>query len=164
MLKLKSQLTCSYCSKIFKDPIVLPCDDSICLQHLSERGVLKQNKIKCNKCKQEFQVKANQFKSNEALSQIIESQSHLIDEEISLKQQLEVSIKKFFEYYDEFIQNKTQLESDVFDNFQEMRFKVWVLLINIHNMHLKQMKQYHFWLGHLIFNWTKLKFMKKNKK
>ena len=124
MLTLKSQLTCSNCSKIFKDPIVLPCEDSICRQHLSERDVVKQNKIKCNKCKQEFQVKDNQFKSNESLTQIIESQSHLIDEEISLKQQLEVSIKIFFEFYDKFIQNKTQLESDVFEHFHEMRFKV----------------------------------------
>jgi hypothetical protein len=124
MLKYKSQLTCSNCSKIFQDPIVLPCEDTICRQHLSERDVLKENKIKCNKCKQDFQVKDNQFKSNEELTQIIESQYHLIDEEISLKQQLEVSIKIFFEFYDKFIQNKTQLESDVFEHFHEMRFKV----------------------------------------
>ncbi len=124
MLKSKSQLTCSYCSKILKDPILLPCDESICLEHISERDVRKQNRIKCNKCQQEFQVRDNQFISNESLTQIIESHSYLNDEEISLKQQLEVSIKVFFEYYDEFIQNKTQLESDVFEHFQEMRFKV----------------------------------------
>jgi hypothetical protein len=124
MLKLKSHLTCSYCSKIFKHPILLPCDDSICRQHLSERDILKQNKITCKKCNEGFQVKENQFKSNEALTQIIESESHLIDEEISLKQQLEVSIKKFFQYYEEFQQNKSKLESDVFDHFQEMRYKV----------------------------------------
>jgi hypothetical protein len=120
----KSQLTCSYCLKIFKDPILLPCDDSICRKHLSVRDVCKENKIKCNKCKQEFQVRDNQFKSNESLTQIIESHSFLNDEEISLKQQLEVSIKIFFEYYEEFIQNKTQLESDVFEHFQELRFKI----------------------------------------
>jgi hypothetical protein len=117
MLKLKSQLTCSYCSKIFKDPILLPCDDSICSEHISERDVRKENKIKWNKCKQEFQVRANQFKFNESLTQIIESHSYLNDEEICLKQQLEVSIKTYFEYLDEFIQNKTQLESDVFEFF-----------------------------------------------
>jgi len=124
MFKLKSQLTCSYCSKIFKDPIELPCDDYICREHKSERDVRKGNKIKCNKCKQEFQVRDNQFKSNEALTQIIESHSYLIDEEISLKQQLENSVRKFFEYYDEFQQNKTKLQSDVFDRFQEIRFKI----------------------------------------
>ena len=64
MLKLKSQLTCSYCSKIFNDPIDLPCDESICREHLSERDVRKVNKIKCKKCNEEYQVKDNEFKSN----------------------------------------------------------------------------------------------------
>jgi hypothetical protein len=88
MLKLKSQLTCSYCSKIFKDPIQLPCEDSICCGHLRDRDVVKQNKIKCNKCKQEFQVKDCHFKSNETLKKLIDSQSYLSNEEISLKQEL----------------------------------------------------------------------------
>ena len=62
MLKLKSQLTCSYCSRILKDPIELPCDENICLEHLSEKAIVKQNKIKCNECKGEFQVKDNDSK------------------------------------------------------------------------------------------------------
>ncbi len=78
MLKsVKSQLICSYCSRIFKDPILLPCEDSICRQHLKERDVVKQNKIKCKKCNEEFEVKNNQFKSNEAISKLIDGQSHL---------------------------------------------------------------------------------------
>jgi hypothetical protein len=54
MFKWKSQLTCSYCSKIYKHPIQLPCDDSICGEHLSERDVVKENKIKCKECNGEF--------------------------------------------------------------------------------------------------------------
>ena len=65
MLKSKSQWTCLYCSKILKDPIELPCDHSICGQHLSEKSVIKENKIKCFTCKAEFKVKGNDFKSNE---------------------------------------------------------------------------------------------------
>jgi hypothetical protein len=68
----KSQLTCSYCSRIFKDPIVFPCDDSICRDHLSERDVVKQNKIKCKQCNEEFQVKNSEFKSNVELKKLIE--------------------------------------------------------------------------------------------
>jgi transposase-like protein len=125
MLKsVKSQLTCSYCSKIFKDPILLPCEDSICREHLSDRDIVKQNKIKCKKCNEEFQVKNNEFKSNEAISKLIDSHSHLNETEMSLKQDLEVSIRQFFEFYDEFTQNRTQLDSDVFDHFQEIRFKI----------------------------------------
>jgi hypothetical protein len=120
----KSQLTCSYCSKIFKDPILLPCEDSICCQHLSERDVVKTNRIKCKECNEEFGAKENQFKSNEDLKKLIESQSHLGEEEVSLKKELEVSIQKFFEFYDEFIQNRTKLDMDAFEHFQEIRFQI----------------------------------------
>ena len=35
MLKSKkSEVTCSYCSKIYKHPILLPCGDSICRYNL----------------------------------------------------------------------------------------------------------------------------------
>jgi hypothetical protein len=124
MLTLKSQVTCSYCSRIFKDPILLPCGDSICRQHLTERDVIKQNKIKCKACNTEFEVKNNQFKSNEGISKLLESQSYLNETEIKLKHELEASIRKFFEFYDEFVLNKSKLESDVFDHFQEIRFKI----------------------------------------
>ena len=124
MLKLKSQLTCSYCSKILKDPIELPCDDSICRAHLSERDVVKENRIKCNGCKQVYQVKENHFKSSNALKNLIESQSYLSEDESSLKQKLEASIRDFFQLNDKFNLNKTQVESHVFEHFQAMRFEI----------------------------------------
>ena len=58
------------------------------------------------------------------MSQLVESHSYLNEEERSLKQQLEESIKKFFHFCDEFNQNRTQLESDVFNHFHEMRFQI----------------------------------------
>jgi hypothetical protein len=89
----------------------------MCREHLSERSVVKENKIKCKQCNEEFGVsKNNEFKPNEALTQSIERQSHLSDEETNLKQELQISIRKFFEFYDEFIRNKSSLESDVFDH------------------------------------------------
>jgi hypothetical protein len=124
MLKLKSQLTCSYCSRIFKDPIELPCDENICHEHLSEKAIVKENKIKCNECKGEFQIKDNDFKSNKTLKKLIESQSYLSEQEICLKQELEETTRKFFELYDEYHQKKTKLESEVFEHFQEMRFQI----------------------------------------
>ncbi len=120
----KSQLTCSYCSKIFKDPILLPCEDLICREHLSDRDIVKQNKIKCKKCNEEFQVKNNEFKSNEGMSKLIDSHSYLNETEMSFKRELEESLRQFFEFYEEFSQNRTQLDMDVFDHFQEIRFKI----------------------------------------
>jgi hypothetical protein len=124
MSKRKLNWTCSYCSKIFRNPIILSCDDSICSEHLFERDVVRENKIKCKECNEEFEVKNNQFKSNKGLKKLTESHSYLRSKELRLKQQLEISIKKFYQYYDEFIHNQSKLESDVFDHFQEMRFQI----------------------------------------
>jgi hypothetical protein len=124
MLKLKSNWTCSYCSKIFKDPILLPCEDNICRQHLKEKDVVKQSKIKCVKCEENFPIKDHEFKSNKTLKQLLEDKSYLSDEESSLKQNLEESIRKFFGFYDEFILNKSKVDTDVFNHFQELRFQI----------------------------------------
>jgi hypothetical protein len=120
----KSMRTCSYCSRILRDPILLPCGDVICHEHLSEIGVVKANNIKCKACNEEFQIKNNHFESNEDLKKLIESRCYLSEEESSLKKVLEDSMRKFFQIYDEFNQNKSILESDVYDHFQEMRFQV----------------------------------------
>jgi hypothetical protein len=120
----KSELTCSYCSKIFRDPIQLPCGDSICREHLSDKDVVKVNRIKCKKCNGEFGVKNNEFKSHNELNNSIESHSYLSEDEQRLKRELEHSIKQFFEFNDEFQQKRAQLDSNVFDHFQELRFQI----------------------------------------
>jgi hypothetical protein len=124
MPKRKSMCTCSFCSKIFKDPIILPCKDSICVEHLSDRDIVKQKKIKCFQCQKEHQVKKTNFKSSNTLNMLIKSQCYLNDEEISLKLELEASIGKFFDFYEKFPQKRTQLESEVFDHFDVVRTKI----------------------------------------
>ncbi len=86
MLKSKSNWACSYCSKIYKHPIILPCSHSICREHLLEKTVVKENKIICKGCNKEFGVKENAFESNYALAKLTESHTYLSDEEKSLKQ------------------------------------------------------------------------------
>ena len=64
------------------------------------------------------------FSQTVSLKKLVEDQSHLSGEEQKLKLELEETIRKFFEFYEEFVQNRTQLESDAFDHFQELRFKI----------------------------------------
>ena len=123
MSKRKSNWTCSYCSKILKDPILLPCDDSICSEHLSERDV-KENKMKCNDCNQEFQVKDIEFKSNKTLKKLTESQSYLNEDESSLKLELKETIGKLFQIYDEIKQNKTKPQLLVSNHFEQIRSQI----------------------------------------
>jgi len=124
MNRLKSTLTCSYCSKIFHDPIELPCKHNLCEEHLFEKDVSKQNRIKCVECKRDFEVKDNDFKTIEILKQLIDDHVYLSDEEFSLKKKIQDSIQMFFQMYEEFCLNKTSIDSDVHNHFQEIRFKL----------------------------------------
>ncbi len=86
MPKRKSNWTCSYCSKILKDPIDLPCGEHLIgREHLAEKDVVKENRFKCNDCNKEFQIKDNDSKSNRPFKKLIEDQSYLNEEEIGLK-------------------------------------------------------------------------------
>jgi hypothetical protein len=124
MNRWKSSLTCSYCSKIFKDPTELPCKHRLCTGHLTENSVTKENKIKCIKCKQDFEIKGNEFISIEILKEQLDELLYLSDEEFSLKNKIEDSIRTFFQMYEQFTLNKTSIDLDVHEYFQEIRFKL----------------------------------------
>jgi hypothetical protein len=133
MNRWKSSLTCSYCSKIFQDPIEQPCSHNLCKGHLSEKNVVKHNRIKCIKCKQDFQVKDNEFKSNNFIKKQLGDLLFLSDEEVSLKNKIEESIRTFFQMYEEFNLNKTNRDLDVHNHFQEIRRN-----IDLHREKLKE--------------------------
>ncbi len=84
MNRWKSTLTCSYCSKIFQDPIELPRKHNLCKQHLTEKN---ENRIKCAECKKDFEVKDNDFNTIEILKKQLDDHLYLSDEEFALKKQ-----------------------------------------------------------------------------
>jgi hypothetical protein len=91
---------------------------------LVEKDVVKQNIIKCGECKQDFEVKDNKFKSNKFIKKQLDELLFLSDEEVSLKNKIQDSIRKFFQMYQQFCLNKTTLDLDVHEHFQEIRFKL----------------------------------------
>jgi hypothetical protein len=121
---LKSSLTCSYCSQILKDSLELPCSHHLCKVHLTEKEVVKLNRIKCVECKQEFKVKDNEFKPNSFVKKQLDDHVYLSKEEISSKKQIDDSIRKFFQMYEQFTLNKTTVDLDVHNHLQEIRFKL----------------------------------------
>jgi hypothetical protein len=133
MERLKSTLTCSYCSKIFKDPIELPCKHNLCKRHLTEKSTAKSKKMKCGDCKQDFDIKDNDFKTINLVKKLLDELVYLSDEEISLKKQIEDSIRQFFQMHEQFTWNKRNLDLDVHNHFQEIRYQ-----LDEHREELKQ--------------------------
>ena len=133
MNRWKSNLICSYCSKIFQDSIELPCKHNLCNEHLTEKSVAKQNKIECGECKQDFQVKDNDFKSNILFKKLLDNHDYLSDEEFGLKKKIEESIRHFFQMYEQFTLNRTTLDLDGHEHFTEIRRN-----IDLHREKLKE--------------------------
>jgi hypothetical protein len=122
--KFKSSLTCSYCSKIFKEPIELPCDDYVCEEHLTETNVVKQNKIECATCKKSFEINGETFKSVKPFKRLLDDQVYLSDEEINLKLKIKESLDVFYKIYEEFISNRSKVSLDCKNHFQEVRRQI----------------------------------------
>jgi hypothetical protein len=77
--------------------------------------------MKFGDCKQDFVVKGNDFNTIEILKKQLDDHVYLSDEEFALKNQIEDSIRQFFQMYEQFTLNKTNL---VHNHFQEIRFKL----------------------------------------
>jgi hypothetical protein len=121
MISIKSTLTCSYCIKIFKDPIELPCKHHLCKEHLFEKNVVKLNRKNCIECKQEFTIKDNDFRTDSCLKKQLDDHVYLNNRQFSFKNKIEDSIRTFFLMFEEFTLNKISLDLDVHEHFQEIR-------------------------------------------
>jgi hypothetical protein len=93
----KQNFVCPHCNKIFKNPILLPCFDTICEHHLREEMALKQKSIQCKikTCKQTFNLDGLKSGPNKNLQSLLNDNIHLSDEEKSLKNALLESCANF---------------------------------------------------------------------
>jgi hypothetical protein len=124
MNRWKASLTCSYCSKIFQDPIQLPCNHSLCKEHLVEKDVVKKNRIQCGECKQDYEVIGNEFKPKLLVQKLLERRVYLSEEEVALKKNIEDSIRTYFQLYEEYTLDSDQLKLDAHEHLQEIRFQL----------------------------------------
>jgi hypothetical protein len=123
-MSLKSELTCSYCLKIYRKPVILLCNHSLCEEHLKDIDVLKVKTIQCNTCKQEIGLDENEFKTNEIVKNLIEKDMHLTEAEKNLKQFIEKSFNEGIRLNEELENNKRIFTLKCFEHFQEIRRKI----------------------------------------
>jgi hypothetical protein len=100
---------------------------------LAEKNVANENKIKCGECKQDFEVKGNEFKPSSFVRKVLDDHVYLSDEEVALKKQIQDSIRQFFQMDEQFTLNKTRIDLDVHNHFTEIRFQ-----LDEHREELKQ--------------------------
>ena len=121
-----------YCSKILLKPILLPCDHTLCKEHLYEGHVRKLNQIKCPTCNEAFSIKESNFTSNESIESLLKREAYLNENEKNMKRSVETSFQIQCQLHSEFKSNKVALDLECHEHFQEMR-----RTIDIHREEMK---------------------------
>ena len=117
----KADYVCSYCSKIFKNPIILPCFHNICEHHLKETNVLKDKSIKCETCKFDINLKTYRIKPNKHAKILLDQESYLSEEEKCSKNLLIEDLKKLMELNKSFEDQKNDLDMKSKNHFKDIR-------------------------------------------
>jgi DNA repair exonuclease SbcCD ATPase subunit len=122
---LNKILRVHFAQKFTRIPFLLPCDDTLCEEHLKEASVRKTNSITCKTCQIEFAVKDNQMiRPSKAMQKLIENERYLSDEEKSLKKQLEQALRDFLNLNEQLQDAKNSFDLDCHNHFQEIRRKI----------------------------------------
>ncbi len=87
--EFKEIFFCKYCEKSLKDPILLPCGESICHEHVD-----KINSIKCPSCPETHDEPVNGFTINRALREMIEIGANKFNVKLKIVEDCKNSINK----------------------------------------------------------------------
>ena len=119
-MNFKDDVICNICKKFLNDPISLPCGCWICNEHVLTKN---NNTIKCLYCNEEFS-KSKRFKPNETAKKIINSDSHLTEEQKSSKPSAKVMLEYFETLLEGFKLSQEHFEINISKQFDEIRFKI----------------------------------------
>ena len=78
---LKNIFTCNYCDLILKSPVILPCSESICENHVLEliEGKDYEDKIKCQFCNDEHEIPKKGFPKDQRTAKLINMEFNRMD-------------------------------------------------------------------------------------
>ena len=122
---IKKSITCKYCTNLLKKPVFLPCNNTLCSYHiddeLNKKGSKSQTSFICFYCKQLHKIPKEGFKENELARDIIQSGSHLTDEEKKLKTELEKSTHELNNLFKEYERKVPEIELFNYEYFSNLR-------------------------------------------
>ena len=112
----RRQIVCRTCTRIYLDPIDLPCSNTICKSHFEDF-----NKSKCSFCLQHHKMSLEIFiKSNQSLSEILQMNLHLSEKEKQIKIEIEKLLETNKSLTEELKLNEAQSDALCYDHFAKI--------------------------------------------
>ena len=128
MSQNNSLLVCKVCNLIYELPVKLPCGKSLCRTHLLDsNGALKAH-YDCIFCENVHLIPPNGFRTNFHIRSQVDSNVHLKQNQVNLKNRINEKLYQLKSVYDKFDENESFL-SDFFAQLENQ--------INLHREQLK---------------------------
>ena len=117
--QMKSMFDCKICSGLLKDPVVIPCGNTVCIAHT--RDVLN-NSFACKCCKQEHSVSKDGFVISKFIQKQLEIQLNLIpNNQICAEYMKQEEVKEDLDELKKFEQDS---ETFIYNYFEELKRQV----------------------------------------
>ena len=131
-IHLKLEVACVMCNMVLNDPVTIPCGCHSCNEHLHDHFAI-DNKIKCSKCNQVFEIPKEGFRvSYKTVKNIVNKDLYLSKEEKACKNELQTLLEILRNKNDEFLKNNVNLELCNEEHFSEL-----IRQIDLHREKLK---------------------------
>jgi WD40 repeat protein len=122
---VRSIVTCEKCGNFFESPIKLPCFNTLCQVHVSELMSSKaKNIIDCFFCQEEHVIPERGFEPYTKLDEIIQSKSHLYEEEKELISYFDYSTSKINKLDQEFTKMQPFTEEFILKNLAKLKEQI----------------------------------------
>ena len=115
-------ITCKICNKFFNNPVVLPCINTVCNEHVIKDQV--ENKIACYFCKEQHEIPESGLKKNKLASDLIESNIYLNNQEKEIKDKLMDARNELSNSLEEMLRKEKETDLFISDYFSSIKNKI----------------------------------------
>ena len=122
-LNAKTYFICKFCNKVLANSVILPCNCTICDEHVNE-FYTNENRTCCVLCGKETKITRDNVKKDTFSDYIVENNLYLTNNELRLKKNSDLQIEKVNTAFNEFIKRSAELEVIQYDQFFDLKTKV----------------------------------------
>jgi WD40 repeat protein len=112
---MEETFSCEVCKKYYELPVMLPCGNSICLEHVLDGSVYK-----CKLCFEDHAIPENGLELNKSLQKVLNLNLHLNQQQKEVRE----ALRLFEQIIDEFYSATNDSQKYLFDYIVDLKDKI----------------------------------------
>jgi hypothetical protein len=126
--KVKSSFNCHLCNKLLVDPVVMPCDNFICITHLDNvidnTAKSKKDTFVCELCQEEHPIPKNGFVVSKRLQDLLQLELNTLKFDCPIFDQCKKEIEEAKQKMNQIELLENNSETFIYDYFEDIKRQV----------------------------------------